>query len=628
MNTPTPGSESTAAGASGKTNLHVLLIDPAFRTRADAGVTRTYDFARHLVQNGHRASVLTARGKDAAKPAEQEMAVTTVDVEAPAFGRPETSRFAQAFAFGAFFRMWGVKSVDAVTMTDRPVRFLPFAAFFALWRGIPLILDAMNGAPAPAPLTASFGAKCKIAAARAFYRVATAAAKRIVTVTPALKDDLIAEGIADTKVSVCLLGCETQTSAPDELSPRIAQMLPDGGRRPFVVFAGTMPEGRGLERALAIVAEMADEPLTFVFCGDGPARTKLEALAREKNLLGTSLVFTGPVTRKELQSLLRFAIAALADCSPGARGGFLFDALAAAKPIILLGHGWQRDIVEGRGAGVSLPLNEPAAAAREITDFLTDADGLRRAGQQAAALAAGRFNLERVCADFRNLVQDIVAVDPREAVLRRRTLRAKRALDVIGSAAALVILSPIMLIVAIAVWANMGRPVFFTQQRTGLHGRFFNVIKFRTMSLAKDKDGSFLDDAARLTPFGKFLRRTSLDELPELINVLRGDMSLVGPRPLLPEYLPYYDADQRRRHDLKPGLTGWAQVNGRNAVSWEDRFKLDVWYVDNVSVGLDLKILAKTVWVALRGAGISAENHATMPRFDEVMAKRQGAEDV
>ena len=120
----------------------------------------------------------------------------------------------------------------------------------------------------------------------------------------------------------------------------------------------------------------------------------------------------------------------------------------------------------------------------------------------------------------------------------------------------------------------------------------------------------------------------SLDELPELINVLKGDMSLVGPRPLLPEYLPYYNTDQRRRHDVKPGLTGWAQVNGRNALSWEERFKLDVWYVENLSFGLDLKILAKTVGVAFSGAGISADDHATMPRFDEVMAKRQGAEDV
>lgn len=617
MNSPAPGSP-----------FHVLLIEPDFRTREDAGLTRTYDFARHLAQSGHKVSILAAKSKREKAALDPGVTLRPIGGPAPAFGKTHTRGFAGDFAGAAMFGIWDVKDVDAVVTTDRPIRLLPLTALFALWRGIPLILDVMHGAPKAAPMTASFWQKCQRVMERAFYRLAAAAAKRITTVTPALKDDLTAEGIAEVKIAVSLLGCDTQTPAPDELPARIAQLLPDGGRRPYVVFAGTMPQGRGLERILDIVLQMKDEPLSFLFCGDGPARGNLEANAKAKGLLGASVIFTGPVSRKELQAVLRFSIAALADCAPDARGGFLLDALAAGKPVILLGHGWQRDLVEGRGAGVSLPINAPADAARELTDFLTDGDGLRRAGQQAAALAAGRFNLERVCAEFRNLLQDTIAADPREAVMRRRTLRAKRATDITLSLAGLILLSPLFLLLMIAIWIRMGGPVFFTQQRTGLHGRFFRIIKFRTMTGAKGADGKPLDDAARLTPLGKFLRRTSLDELPELLNVLAGDMSLVGPRPLLPEYLPYYDAEQRRRHELKPGLTGWAQVNGRNAVSWEERFKLDVWYVDHLSFALDLKILAKTVWVALSGSGVSAGDHATMPRFDEVMAKRQGAEDV
>ncbi|MGE3332276.1 MAG: sugar transferase [Rhodospirillaceae bacterium] len=616
MNSPAPGS-----------SLHVLLIEPDFRTREDAGLTRAYDFARHLAQSGHKVTILAAKSKRE-KVALESITLKTVGGPAPAFGKAHTRGFASNFASAAIFNIWDIKNVDAVVTTDRPIRLLPLTAFFALWRGIPMILDVMHGAPKAAPMTASFGEKCRRAIERAFYRLGAAAAKRITTVTPALKDDLTAEGIAESKISVSLLGCDTQTQAPDELPARIAQLLPDGGQRPYVVFAGTMPQGRGLERVLEIAAQMKDEPLSFIFCGDGPARTQLEAGAKTAGLFGSSVIFTGPVSRRELQAVLRFSIAALADCAPDARGGFLLDALAAGKPVILLGHGWQRDLVEGRGAGISLPINAPADAARELADFLTDGDGLRRAGQQAAALAAGRFNLDRVCAEFRNLVQDTVAADPREAVMRRRTLRTKRALDITLSLTGLIVLSPLFLLLMIAVWIRMGGPVFFTQQRTGLHGRFFKIIKFRTMTGVKGADGKPLDDAARLTPLGKFLRRTSLDELPELLNVLAGDMSLVGPRPLLPEYLPYYDAEQRRRHELKPGLTGWAQVNGRNAVSWEERFKLDVWYVDHVSFGLDLKILLKTVGVALSGSGVSAGDHATMPRFDEVMAKRQGAEDV
>jgi len=607
--------------------LHILLIDPDLRTREDAGITRTYDFARHMAQNGYKVSVLGGVKPGTVLP-ERGIALVSAGDAPPAFGKTRAPEFGGRFATSAFLRIWDFKDVDAVVTTDRPLRLAPMVAWFAAWRGIPMILDVMHGAPAPAPLSASFGERCRRVLGRAWYRFSTSAAKRIMTVTPALKDDLVAEGIAEAKVTATLLGCDTQTPAPEDFPARIAQLLPEGGRRPFVVFAGTLAVGRGLERALDIIAEMAGEPLCFVFCGDGPGRAKLEAAARAKNLLGTSIVFTGSVSRKELQSILRSAIAAFADCNPDARGGFLLDALAAAKPVILLGHGWQRDLVEGRGAGVSLPTNAPAAAARELTDFLTDGDGLRRASQQSAALAAGRFNLERICGEFRTLVQDAVDADPREAVLRRRTLRAKRALDIMLSLAGLIVLSPVFILVALAIWINLGGPVFFRQQRTGLHGNFFKLIKFRSMGEAKGADGSVLGDAARLTPFGKFLRRTSLDELPELINVLKGDMSLVGPRPLLPEYLPYYNTDQRRRHDVKPGLTGWAQVNGRNALSWEERFKLDVWYVENLSFGLDLKILAKTVGVAFSGAGISADDHATMPRFDEVMAKRQGAEDV
>jgi sugar transferase EpsL len=616
MNTPA----STSA-------LHVLLIDPDFRTREDAGVTRFADFARHLAESGHRVTILARTRKRDRSFVHEGVTVTSVDATAPAFGRPDV-KGAGGFAAAIMSRVWEFKDVDAVVTTDRPIRLLPLMTMFARWRGIPLILDVMHGAPKPAALTATLGEKCRRAIARAFYRLGTSAAKHITTVTPALKTDLVSEGLAESKITVSLLGCDTRTQASDELPPRLASLLPEGGHRPFLVFAGTMSEGRGLERVLDIVAAMADEPLAFVFCGDGPARAALEAHAKTRGILNTSAVFTGPVSRAELQTLLRGAIAALADCSPDARGGFLLDALAASKPLVLLGHGWQRDLVEGRGAGVSLPIADPAAAAHDLTDFLIDGDGLRRAGQQAGALASGRFNLDRVCAEFRNLVQDTVAQDPREAVLRRRSLRAKRALDVSVALVGLIALSPLLFIITVAIWVKMGSPIFFTQQRTGLHGRFFKLIKFRTMSAAKSGDGKLLGDGARLTPLGRFLRRTSLDELPELVNVVRGDMSLVGPRPLLPEYLPYYDSEQRRRHDVKPGLTGWAQVNGRNALSWEERFKLDVWYVDHLGFALDLKILAKTVWVALRGAGISADDHATMPRFDEVMAKRQGAEDV
>lgn len=191
----------------------------------------------------------------------------------------------------------------------------------------------------------------------------------------------------------------------------------------------------------------------------------------------------------------------------------------------------------------------------------------------------------------------------------------KRIIDITASGAALVVLSPVLVATAYKVKKNLGSPVLFKQTRPGLDGKPFEMIKFRTMKDATDKDGNLLPDSERLTPFGQKLRSTSLDELPELWNVLKGDMSLVGPRPLLMEYLPLYNSEQARRHNVRPGVTGYAQVNGRNAISWEQKFALDTWYVDNQSLWLDIKILAKTVKQVLIKDGISADGEATMRKF-------------
>lgn len=191
----------------------------------------------------------------------------------------------------------------------------------------------------------------------------------------------------------------------------------------------------------------------------------------------------------------------------------------------------------------------------------------------------------------------------------------KRLFDIVASFCALLLLSPIIAIVAWKIRKNLGSPVLFRQTRPGLHGKPFEMVKFRTMKDATDAQGNSLPDAERMTPFGNRLRNSSLDELPELWNVLKGEMSLVGPRPLLMQYLPLYSPEQARRHEVRPGVTGWAQVNGRNAISWEEKFKLDVWYVDNRSFWLDFKILLLTVKKVLIKDGISANDHVTMPEF-------------
>ena len=191
----------------------------------------------------------------------------------------------------------------------------------------------------------------------------------------------------------------------------------------------------------------------------------------------------------------------------------------------------------------------------------------------------------------------------------------KRLIDVVIAGAALVIMLPVIALVALLVRVKLGSPVLFRQERPGLAGRPFTLIKFRTMLDARDEDGALRPDAERMTAFGRWLRSSSVDELPELWNVLKGEMSLVGPRPLLMHYLPLYSPEQARRHDVPPGITGWAQINGRNAISWEEKFALDVWYVDNWSLAFDAKILLASLVSVISRRGISAEGAATMPEF-------------
>lgn len=197
-------------------------------------------------------------------------------------------------------------------------------------------------------------------------------------------------------------------------------------------------------------------------------------------------------------------------------------------------------------------------------------------------------------------------------------------LDIVITSAALALLALPILAIAVAVRLVLGRPIFFIQERPGLHGVSFKLIKFRTMREACDANGEPLSDADRMTRFGSSLRTMSLDELPELINVLRGEMSLVGPRPLLMQYLPLYSPEQARRHEVRPGITGWAQVNGRNALNWEEKFRLDVWYVDHQSLWLDLKILCLTALAVARAEGINQQGHATAPEFIGSGAARAG----
>lgn len=292
------------------------------------------------------------------------------------------------------------------------------------------------------------------------------------------------------------------------------------------------------------------------------------------------------------------------------------EAAAMGLPVVATRVPGCVDAVEDGKTGMLVPPRDVEALAEAIRRYVEDPTVRRRHGEAGRLRVLAEFSQERIWEALYSEYRDLLARRRRGGQPSSSGLSAnKRAMDVMGAAAALVVLSPLIACVACAVRVFMGRPILFRQQRPGLGGREFTMYKFRTMREDVDAHGEPLDDAVRLTRLGRFLRRTSLDELPELWNVLMGDMSLVGPRPLLMEYLTLYTPRQARRHEVRPGITGWAQIHGRNATTWTNRLELDVWYVENRSFLLDLRILVSTLKKVLLGDGISAEGTATMTRF-------------
>jgi lipopolysaccharide/colanic/teichoic acid biosynthesis glycosyltransferase/glycosyltransferase involved in cell wall biosynthesis len=310
---------------------------------------------------------------------------------------------------------------------------------------------------------------------------------------------------------------------------------------------------------------------------------------------------------------------------PSHREGFprgAMEAAAMALPIVATDIRGCRQVVSHGDNGLLVPPRDPARLADALRQLAGDAALRRTMGASGARRARREFDERAVVKTvFDTYERALLRATPQARAdrRRRRTPRqlVKRAFDIATAGTALVVLAPVLAVVAVAVLVRHGRPILFVQERPGLDGVPFRLYKFRTMRNALDADGRPLPDAQRLTRLGRLLRETSLDELPELVNVLRGDMSIVGPRPLLPEYLSHYTPRQARRHEVRPGITGLAQVNGRNATTWEDRLTTDVWYVDNWSLGLDLRIMMQTVPRVLAGVGVRQAGHATMPRFDE-----------
>jgi lipopolysaccharide/colanic/teichoic acid biosynthesis glycosyltransferase/glycosyltransferase involved in cell wall biosynthesis len=428
-------------------------------------------------------------------------------------------------------------------------------------------------------------------------------ADRITVVSPGFRRTLIERGVNADRLHM------VYNWAPGEPLVPSLQAKPRQDGRFQIVFAGNMGLAQGLDAVLDAAALCAvPVPRAFFrFVGGGLEVPRLRKRARIQGL--SNVEFLERQSFAAAQAIIQEADVLLVHLKDDPLFAITIPSktqsyLAAGRPILMAVRGDAAGLVEQAGAGVLAEPGNPqsiADAVRRLAEM--PPSECARMGQNGRAFYERELSLDRAAARFDGLFRDIVLSPPQYAV------RGKRLFDIAVSLTALLLLWPLLVIVAVAVRCVLGAPVLFRQTRPGWKERPFSILKFRTM-----RDGD-APDAERLSALGRFLRAASLDELPELWNVLRGDMSLVGPRPLLPQYLPRYTARQRRRHEVRPGITGWAQIHGRNAITWEEKFDLDVWYVDHACFLLDFRILFRTLGDVFRRKGIRAEGHATMPEF-------------
>ena len=392
-----------------------------------------------------------------------------------------------------------------------------------------------------------------------------------------------------------------------------------GERSRVFVMVAEFNKGKNHICALKALRLLKGKDVVMIFAGEGKLRRRYESIAERMELMDEAR-FIG--FEKNMPLLL-----SASDCMvlPSMREGLpvsVMEAMAMGKPVIGSDIRGIRDLLKD-GAGLLVPPNDHEALAEAMARIIEEPEKAAEMGKTGRRRILKEYDIsiikERYLAVYGKAAELAGTAVEKEGRRHEKkkpyALIAKRAIDVIASLTALLIFSPLLALIYVLVRISVGASAIFRQERPGLNGKPFTIYKFRTMKDLYDSGGNLLPDEERITRLGYFLRRTSLDELPELFNVLKGDMSIVGPRPLLMEYLPLYTEEQTRRHEVKPGITGWAQVNGRNLLDWEKKFELDVWYVDNWSLWLDFKIILKTVMIILRREGISRYGKATVPKF-------------
>jgi lipopolysaccharide/colanic/teichoic acid biosynthesis glycosyltransferase len=535
-----------------------------------------------------------------------------------------------AFTLSASTATFLIEGPDVVIATSPPlvVAFPGWLAARLRARRKPLIFEVRDLWPESAVTTGVLSQNSLLT--RVLYAVErwiVSAADCVNVLTPAFREDILRRGLAaPEKISFVPNGADLDLFAPDQRETDVREKF-GWGDRFVVLYSGAHGKANALHQLVDAASCLQDRPdILIASVGDGPERARLEQDAARREL--SNIRFYGAVPKDRMPEIINACDvgAAVLQNNPTFRSVYpnkVFDYMACGKPTLLAIDGVARNLVcdEAR-AGIYTSPEDGKGLADAIRTLADDPVGRAEMGRRGREWVVANASRRCLAMKYLDLMTSLVSrpggvlggsVRPSVSATTYQVL--KRVLDVVVSSLALVILSPVLVVTLLTVRLTLGKPALFRQVRIGYGERPFLSYKLRTMTNQRGADCNPLPDEERLTRVGRFLRASSLDELPQLWNVLKGDMSTVGPRPLMEQYLSRYTPRQRQRHQVKPGITGWAQVHGRNALSWEKRFELDVWYVEHCGLWLDVKILAMTIWKVLRREGISQTGHATMSEF-------------
>lgn len=591
----------------------------------EPGGTRHYELGSLLAEKGHGFTViasdvsyLTGNKHAQAESPRDGLGVHVLRARAfPSLHKGFVWRVASFFSFMASSFWASLRSgpADVVMGTTPPIFQAVSACLAAKARRKPFLLEVRDLWPAFAVDMGVLKNPRLIKLAEWLENTLYDQADRIVVNSPAYREHVLAKGVPPFKVSVIPNGVDPSLFDPAAKGERIRHSLRLKGK--FVVtYAGALGLANDLPTLLCAAEHLVqDKTIHFILVGDGMERRRLQ---ERFSHLG-NVTFVGAVAKSLIPDYLAASDACVATLQniPMFRTTYpnkVFDYMAAGRPTVLAIDGVIRHVVEEARGGICVTPGDDAALAEAIRSLAADRRAAQGMGAAARAHVEKYFQRRVQAGQLADLVTEM-AGSPRPAWGFYRDM-IKPLTDRLAALFALSFLWPLMAVLAFLVYREFGRPVLFKQRRPGFAGRPFTLLKFRTMRNELDGQGRPLPDEERLTRFGRWLRGASLDELPSLLNVLRGEMSWVGPRPLLMEYLPRYSAEQFRRHQVKPGVTGWAQISGRNAISWEEKFCLDVWYVDHGGFWMDMRIILRTFLKVLKREGVNAPGNATMPLFE------------